>query len=1318
MQKILSLLILTIFWNCSNGFFQDLFHKNKTSFPLPLLLSGAPKVTLPEGIPSDSLRIKEDSNVPRLLGRSQVPVGKIYDISLDLKKKGGNESLSYKSLYFAKPVQLEFPVDLDGLESKGFTNEFYVWYKDFATNEWKVLQKGILDQNTSSVKVQTNHFTPFILSALPYLPGTEIATASSCFTTEAASWNLQGVIDDSSVSQAKFGTIGEGYRYYQDRPYFVKENEGAFREIGLEFALLVPTCQGGTGTCGNSLLHSESTSAEYLAFDAAKNIDVYVMYDTRGGISPVDTSQDADWLSGFSLLTGKYIYTTEPGLDPAQTVGASGYKIYKKTFPQGSRVSLGGNKKGTIAPGISSNYWVVVKPAGIEGGVQPAAILCDAGPDPREPDVVNGRTFPGSDRILFWLGYPPTNGPKKIIIRRSEISPPMSPGSGEEPTGTEITPYSYLDTGLVEGHTYYYSIFAVNDDGMYSGITIGMETTGPDTDGDGLTDYAEVYSGSYSFSPNFSSYPPPLVYRTTNPDCDGDGINDGTELAQGTYPCSNGDSTPPVVTVKNYSENASSGIIDLEIKVDDAESHPLSTFCYVRQLLPGMTEEEFLRKPFSSTYDHQPPIAGEASLNKWIKDCLSPIIFSTYLGKRGGGLPDRFVIWGRDSYGNVSEPIIREFKAREAKVENSFMTNPMYFEAYHPNARGIDTITFDQLTRPIIWEYTSGIAQIPFWDSNRRYFKNVGHVIPVKNLPGSYNSKTYNLSSFITLSNNMASYYEPTITLPGAEPFFLKKNEVPIDYQFSITRPQAIHFPTQLGTDVGITALYSGSTNLQQSIFKVEGGYLSAISNSVSGIPSGIYPSLILPYDFGQGFGLLNGNQFQEYALDSWTSTLYKSLGMGITENNFSDVISIDKLNRYNPQNEVEIYAVLKSTSPTDLKILYRNSGELNFTSIQLNGIPNKFMGFKTMFVSYMNFSGTPVYYLYLHGRKDPNINADTLIRYKVSNSGGIPNIIFDREIDLKFQQVDQVYFDKSGRYLVTFSSRAYITNIYLMTEQDPKLIHSVTHTGFTRNLQLAFVPKEPVNIDNIGGYSKIRLIQTAGYTDYQRYGFLPAGSELIFRNHIYDSKSNECTSPSVPGTANVIATATGNYGVPPIPLAVVNDNLTIQNAHKVQAPFSAATLVLESTYTQSSNACRTGLVANDTASIPVRTKVVQNTTSVYKDFSLSPASVPSSYNNAPAPAGYDTAEFKKWEPLSKSSPIRQGIYIRKVIYVWWPYIAVIDEGNPCIVGDVTIPEGQHICNVYFGGYPLFVEDFVYPYDKYTFTGQYVYSGDKLIQAP
>ncbi|WP_207764155.1 hypothetical protein, partial [Leptospira meyeri] len=654
----------------------------------------------------------------------------------------------------------------------------------------------------------------------------------------------------------------------------------------------------------------------------------------------------------------------------------------------------------------------------------------------------------------------------------------MSPTSGEEPNGTEITPYSYLDTGLMEGRTYYYSIFAVNDDGMYSGITIGMETTGPDTDGDGLSDYTEVYSGSYSFSPAINSYPPSLVYRSTNPDCDGDGINDGTELAQVTYPCSNGDSTPPVVTVNHFSENASSGIIDLEINVVDEESLPMPTLCYVRQLLPGMTEEEFLRKPFGTTYDRDLPIAaGEASLNKWIYDCRYPLIFSNYLGKRGGGLPDRFAIWGRDSYGNVSEPIFREFKAMEAKVENSFMANPMYFDVYNQYLKGMDTVIFDQLTRPKISEFTSGITQIPFWDSGRKYYKNIGHVIPIKNMQGSYNYKTYNLSSFITLSNNVASYYEPTITVPGAEPFFLKKNDVAIDYQFSKTRPQAVHFPTQSGLDSGITALYSGSTNLQQSIFKVEGGYLSVLSNSVSGIPTGFYPSLILPYDFGQGFGLINGIQFQEYALDSWTSTLYKSLGIGITDNNFSDVISIDKLNQYNPQYEAEIYSILKSTSPTDLKILFRNPGDLNFTSIQLNGIPNGFIGFKTMFVSYMNFSGFPVYYLYLHGRKNPNINADTLIRYKVLISGGIPNIIFDREIDLNFSRADQVYFDKSGRYLITFSRLARIINVYLMTEQIPKLIHSVDTGSILENLQLAFIPKEPVNVDNIGGYSKIRLI-------------------------------------------------------------------------------------------------------------------------------------------------------------------------------------------------------------------------------------------------
>ncbi|PJZ79883.1 thrombospondin type 3 repeat-containing protein [Leptospira meyeri] len=1254
--------------------------------------------------------------MPRLLGRSQVPVGKIYDISLDLKKKGGNESLSYKSLYFAKPVELEFPVDLEGLESKGFTNEFYVWYKDFTTNEWKVLQKGVLDQNSSSVKVQTNHFTPFILSALPYLPGTEIAAASSCFTTESASWNLQGILDDSSVSQAKFGIIGEGYRYYQDRPYFVKEEEGAFRELGLEFALLVPTCQGGTGTCGNSLLHSESTSAEYLAFDAAKNIDVYVMYDTRGGISPADTSQDADWLADFSLLTGKYIYTTEPGLDPAQTVGASGYKIYKKTFPQGARVSLGGNKKGTIASGISSNYWVVVKPAGIEGGVQPAATLCVAGPDPREPDVVTGRTYPGSDRILFWLGYPPINGPKKIIIRRSEISPPMSPTSGEEPNGTEITPYSYLDTGLVEGHTYYYSIFAVNDDGMYSGITIGMETTGPDTDGDGLTDSVEINTG-FTFSPSINVYPP-LFYRATNPDCDGDGINDGMEIAHGTNPCSNGDSTPPVVTVSDYSQNASSGIIDLNVRVVDGENNHLMSFCYIRQFTPGMTEEEFLRKPFSLDL-YSPAIYQRESLDRWIYYCENPQIFSYSLGKLGGGMPDRFAIWGKDSYGNISEPVLREYKVREIKTENTLMVNPIVLR--NNSGFHIFTLSFDLIKD---WNGTfpdllDGLTHTSLYDTENNLISKKGHVIPVKYMPSYYTVDQYGLPGFITLSTNVASYYEPRNT-PGQGQNFVKKNDVPIDYQFTEALPQAVHFATQLGTDTGFTALYSGSTNLQQSVFKIEGGYLSAFSSSLPGVPAGFYPKSILPYDFGQGFGLLNGNQFQDYTLDSLTSPSYQAFGTGIIDSNFSDVISIDKLNRYNPQNEAETYAVLKSTSPTDLKILFRNSGDLNFTSIPVTGIPNGFIGLQTMFVSYKDFSGTPVYHLYLHGHKTIQNNGATLIRFRISSSGGIPTFTFDRELFLHPNyRNERIFFDNSGRYLIATAGYNDIISVYLMTEQDPLLVYQIKRTQMGGiPVQLAFIPKEPVNVDNIGGYSKIRLIQTAGYTDYQRYGFLPAGSELIFRNHVYDSKSNECTSPSVPGTANVIATSTGNYGVPPIPLAVVNDNLTIQNAHKVQAPSSAATLVIESTYTQSSNACKTGLVANDTASIPVRTKVVQNTTSVYKDYSLNPASVPSTYNTAPAPANYETADFKKWEPLSKSSPQRLGIYIRKVIYVWWPYIAVIDEGNPCILGDITVSEGQQICNIYFGGYPFYYEDFVYPYDKYTFTGQYVYSGDKLIQAP
>ncbi|PKA16856.1 hypothetical protein [Leptospira haakeii] len=1320
MRKILFLLVISFSWNCSNVFFQNLFNRNKTSFPLPVLLSGAPKVILPEAIPSQALRVEEDPNVPRLLGRSQVPVGKVYNLTLDLKDKKSKEQIVYKSLSFLKPVKLEFPVDLQELESKGFTQEFYVWYKDFATKEWKILQKGKLDIESSSVKVETNHFTPFILTALPNIPGTQVASAASCFTTESASWNLQGVLDDSSVSQAKFGIIGEGYQYYQDRPYFVKENEGAFRELGLELSLLFPTCQGGTGTCGNSLLHSDSTTSEYLAFNAVKDIDVYVMYDTRGGVSPSDISQDADWLqSGFTLLSGKYIYTTEPGLDPAQTPGASGYKVYKRTYLQGSRVSLGGNKKGTSAAGLASNYWVVVKAAGTQGSIQSSAILCTSGPDPKIPNTVKGNIFPGSDKMLLWLLYSANNPPDKIIVRRSEISPPMTPAMGDEPSGIEVTPYSFVDTGLVQGHTYYYSIFALNADGVYNGITVGMGTTGPDTDGDGLSDATELTLDPQVLSPSFwnNTVNPAIA---NNPDFDGDGINDFEEMARGVLPLST-DNDPPIIDVEVLSQNASSGVVDLRIHLTDASEH-MMLFCYIRRFEPGMTEAEFLKKPFSVYYGDPYDPALDFTVNHWQYNCdygESYNDFTYKLGKYGAGKPDRFAIWTRDSFGNVSEPIIKEFQGMEANAEHTFMLNLISYPDYPKISRGVYSAYFD-LAPPFSRNNpnpTTNTNNPPITfqlvDSNYQAIENVGYVIPAKE---SQLYGTLRAADFIALSNNMASYYESRRDYVSGIPF-IKKNEISINYQFSRDRPQPKHFPVNIGSDSGIAAFYPGSTNLQESFFKIQAGLLSADSYALPGVSAGFFPSFIMESDFGQGFGLLNGNFFQDYLLDSWNAPLYKTFGEGMNNTNFSGILSSDRLERYNPQTEAETFAVFKQSSVADLKILYRKSGDLNFTSIQATGIPTGFVGKQIQFVSYKDFSGNTIYHLYLLGKKTSNGGTNVLLRFLVGMSGGIPNLSFDREIIIDpSRDYARFYIDKSGRYI--FAINKYLAGVetFFNMDQGPFRINWMQMT-MPYDLQFALVPNETVPLSNIGGYSKLRVLPAGAYSDYRIYGFLPANSDLIFRHHVYDSKGNECESPTTTGTEDVLATATGNYGVPPIPLTVTSDNTQIQNAKRVKAPSSAANLVLESSYTQGASSCRIGLVSRDTAVIPVRKKIVQATTSYYHDFSLNPANVPSTYNTAPSPAGYDNADFKKWESLSKSSPQRLGTYVRKNILFWWPY-AVIDEWNPCIITDVTMEDGRAICHNAFGGYPAFVEDYVNQYDRYTFTGQYVYSGDKLIPTP
>ncbi|WP_125226305.1 hypothetical protein [Leptospira neocaledonica] len=1264
------------------------------------MASSIPIVTLPKEISADQLRISEDSNVPKLVGRSQVPVGKIYDISLAVKDKDGKETEPNRnsSFVFSEPAKFEFPVDLESLNDNGFSQELYVWYKDYVTKEWKLLEKGTLDKEKSTVTVHTNHFTPFILTALPVLPDTGVAAPTACLTEESASWGIQGVLDDSNVSKAQIGTIGEGYQTYLDRPYFVKENEGAFRELGFQFAAFIPTCQGDVGSCGSSSIHSESSMSEYVSFNAVQDIDIYVMYDARAGFDSSDSSNDADWLrTDFTLLPGKFIYTTDPGTDPAQSIRGLGYKVYKRSYLQGSRVVLGGNKKGTTPSLAGSNFWVVVKPKNTEGTSVSSGLLCASGPDLKVSYPVSVKFFPGATQNLFWFSYSDTNAPRNIIVRRSQISPPMIPTQGEEASGTEITPYSYLDSGLAIDTTYYYSVFSLNNDGIYNGITTASVTTSADTDGDGLSDITET---STSIRPLFIGGTSNTFMSSVNTDTDGDGVDDFTELSLGTDPTM-ADTVLPNVTFTLLSDNASSNFVDFTASVSD--TNPAGTvkkYCYIRQLEAGMTKAEFERQPFGALSFG--PFSG-SSLNTWKENCYESKTF-VQLGKAAGG-PEKVAIWAKDGAGNVSNIKKYEFKQWEAKDTSWLGVTNI---SYDTNGNAASSFTdFTYLNYSSQWEDNT-------WTQK---YTNLGLKNQIKFTNGG-GGIAYKIPNFIAIGNGSLGYYDNSNVVGSLG----SVSSISHNYTDVLNRFKAVSFSVNVNSNEVTNIVYLNQNN-RVEIDMLSFGSFGPVISTPSYPEITASPLFVMPFD--RGLGLLIGHDTNQYEFLHNGNNYLNLNTNGLANPNFNSVISADSLVRYNPQDEQEVIATLKSVPSREIKVWYKKSGDLTYNSIIPSGIESgtNFIGRQIKFLSYMDWSGNPVYTLYILGGYDAIVGQNTtynLLRsYRVTFTGGVPSLQFIRESVIGAVSIDSISFDDSGRLMFAKGSSQRFISLFLNSNtgfKDISFIYNNQSSGAYTHLALS--PSDKKGVGNVGGYSKLRLIQNAGWADYKKYGFLPEGSSLEFVNNFYDLAGNDCaTSSSDPGVGTVQATAGGNYGIPPVSLTV--NPGSYPRFRSVIAPNLASTLILQSSFTQGTSPCRDILVATDKAEIPVRSKLTKTDLIGYKDTTMTPANVPASMEPplADRPVDVKNADFSIWEPLNRFSA-RMGRYTAKR----WLLPGLLETGYTCDYHDVTEIQGMNACDdkmrAIWGWVPGSVRAFSPQYDQYTYMVKYTYSGDKLVPPP
>ncbi|TGM58262.1 lactonase [Leptospira vanthielii] len=607
--------------------------------PAPIDIVAQPTLALPTGSIFDSPDLSVSVNtssvaVPAQIGGLNVPIGKVYDIDLKAKLSEDIEPSSIKTVVFSEPVVLEYSYNKEELESAGFLEEFQVFYFSQISNQWEPLSDIVVDQEKGKILAKTDHFTPFILTAVPKLTGTGVATAPACLSTE---------MPISGSSGAVWTQIDEHFKYYKDRNYTLNSNSD-FMDLQFSGAVAIATCNGGnpapdTQNCGPFPQHKYNNGSEYIKFTASEDITVYVMYDSRG-------SQDASWFASDSwVLTDKQISTTD---------GVGYYKVYQKQFLKNDVVTMHGNRQG-IPPnaGVETNYWVVVKPKTLYTSSCLSSISTSSY-NVVSPEVT--LTIPGSERATFlWKDYS-NDRLENIIVRRKKNFPPTSMEDGVAPNVTEIGNFGFSDTGLDPNSTYYYAFFGRSSEGLYSLPAIYKIDTGADTDGDGITDAFEAntncfYRTWHSYNCNSNS---------NVSDSDSDGIDDLTELIHNTKIDSN-DTSPPIIS-------------KFELITKSTTSFPNAIFTFESSDTITPTYK------WTMTQTNKKPNPGFVWLDVRTDRLLeSPSLTAILQDSRD------FFLWIRDDAGNISSPagpihVSRSGNVRPSIVASSSNSNIIKFD--------------------------------------------------------------------------------------------------------------------------------------------------------------------------------------------------------------------------------------------------------------------------------------------------------------------------------------------------------------------------------------------------------------------------------------------------------------------------------------------------------------------------------------------------------------------------------------------------------------------------------------------------------------
>ena len=322
------------------------------TIPANLITKGIQSVTLPANAPPQAnQRQISEITAPPVINDMWIPIGDVYDLGPKDSK------IEFGAGNFAK---IQYKYDSARLQANGLPEEFNVMY--FENGVWKPVDKITVDYSKKIITAYTSHFTPFV-------PVVVLPTAG--FTTPppaCISADFPAGIAGNTPGSAEFMLVDENFKYYKDRNYIIKpfasspDNAATFAALGFSGAMGIATCNGGgTNGCGSQPQNKLYTGTNYINFTAHMNLDVYLMYDTRGGGGRnLNTSNDAPWIAAQGFVnTGYYIETDD---------AVQFYRVYKKTINQGDLLTLDGNRRGVPSPGgdpIQTNYWVILKRAGV-----------------------------------------------------------------------------------------------------------------------------------------------------------------------------------------------------------------------------------------------------------------------------------------------------------------------------------------------------------------------------------------------------------------------------------------------------------------------------------------------------------------------------------------------------------------------------------------------------------------------------------------------------------------------------------------------------------------------------------------------------------------------------------------------------------------------------------------------------------------------------------------------------------------------------------------------------------------------------------------